>query len=165
MESANESSTNSALNLGSELLKQSGYAQRSDKWDDYIAHTMDVWFRWDSDIEASFAWYVTPWHLNGARVLHGGATVTFLDHCMGALCYNMTGGKFAHTLQLSTQFLRPVRANRWVMCTATLASGSKQVNQLEAVAWVQDMSRWPSIGNIVAKAHGTFVNPDRRIKP
>ncbi len=165
MESVNENLKNSALSLGSHVLETQGYAQRSNHWDDYIAHTMDVWFRWDSDTEASFAWFVTPWHLNGAKVLHGGATTTFLDHCMGALCYNMTGGLFAHTLQLSTQFTHAVRANRWLMCQAKMVSGSRQILQLESVAWTQDMNKWGTAGHVVARAHGTFVNPERRVRP
>ena len=157
--------TSSVLSSGSEVLKQQGYSQRRKDWNDYISHTMDVWFRWDNDMEASFAWYVEPRHLNAAKVLHGGATMTFLDHCMGAFCYNMTEGKFAHTVQLSTQFLHPVRANRWLMCHVTLAAGSRQLIQLEAVTYQQDLAKWGTMGTVAAKAHGTFVNPNRRIKP
>ena len=160
-ELASVNSTNSALSLGSEILTKQGYRQRSKNWNDYISHTMDVWYRWDSDTEASFAWYVEPMHLNAAKVLHGGAMTTFLDHCMGAFCYNLTEGKFAHTLQMSTQFLHPVRANRWLMCDVVHAAGSKQMIQLEADVRIVDLNRWPTLGVSAAKAHSTFLSPKR----
>lgn len=151
----------SEIILGTELLSKQGYRQRTKDWNDYISHTMDVWYRWDSDTEASFAWYVEPMHLNAAKVLHGGAMTTFLDHCMGAFCYNLTEGKFAHTLQMSTQFLHPVRANRWLMCDVVHAAGSKQMIQLEADVRIVDLVRWPSLGVSAAKAHSTFLSPRR----
>jgi hypothetical protein len=80
---------------------------------------------------------------------------------MGAFCYNLTEGKFAHTLQMSTQFLHPVRANRWLMCNVTHAAGSKQMIQLEAIASIADLNRWPLLGVDAAKAHGTFLSPKR----
>lgn len=151
----------SVLSSGLEILTKQGYQQRSKDWDDYISHTMDVWYRWDGDAEASFAWYIEPKHLNAAKVLHGGAMTTFLDHCMGAFCYHLTDGKFAHTLQMSTQFLHPVRANRWLICNVIHQAGSKQMMQLEAEASIVDLVRWPTLGVTAAKAHSTFLSPKR----
>ena len=149
----------SVLSSGLEIFKNQGYRQRRKDWNDYISHTMDVWYRWDSDTTASFAWYVEPMHMNAAKVLHGGAMSTFLDHCMGAFCYNLTDGKFAHTLQMSTQFLHPVRPNRWLMCNVKHIAGSKQMIQLEADVSIIDVNTGQGV--TAAKAHSTFLSPKR----
>lgn len=151
MESASVSLTNLDPSLDCDWLISEGFQRRSDRWNDFISHTMDVWWRLDGDSEASFAWYVNKGHMNGARVLHGGAMMTYLDHCMGALCYMRTGGQFAHTMQLSTQFIKPVRANRWVHAHVQHIAGTGSAQLLEAVAMVNS--------TVVAKAHGSFVDP------
>jgi uncharacterized protein (TIGR00369 family) len=132
-----------------------GYQERSSHWDDHIKHNLGgVWWRHDSVGQASFAWYSTGSHLNGAKVLHGGAMSTLLDHCMGALAYLDNDKNFAYTMQMNVQFIKPVRANRWVYVTARQMAGNQHNLLLEAEARVQ--------GTVVAKAQGTFVNPVKR---
>lgn len=155
----NENLMNSEPSLGSLSLKSQGYLQRSSSWNDYITHTMDVWYRWDEDNVANFAWYVTKWYLNPARILHGGATMTFIDHCMGALCYHTTNGAVSHTLQLSTQFIHPARANRWLFCEARHLSGTKSNLMVEADVWIQSIESMDTTfkKRMIAKSHGTFT--------
>jgi len=132
-----------------------GFQERSSRWDDHIKHNLGgVWWRHDQTGKASFAWLSTKSHLNGARVLHGGAMATLLDHCMGALAYLDNDSSFAYTMQMNVQFIRPVRANRWIFVTARQVAGNQHNLLLEAEATVQD--------DVVAKAQGTFVNPVRR---
>lgn len=146
---------NSDPSLISERLLLDGYQERSSRWDDHIKHNLGgVWWRHDAAGRASFAWCTTQTHLNGARVLHGGAMATLLDHCMGALAYLDNDSSFAYTIQMNVQFIAPVRANRWVWVTATQVAGNQHNLLLEAEARVQDQ--------LVAKAQGTFVNPAKR---
>lgn len=146
---------NSDQNLIYDQLLLDGYQERSSSWNDHIKHNLGgVWWRHDGPGKASFAWLSTDSHLNGARVLHGGAMSTLLDHCMGALAYLDNDKHFAYTMQINVQFIKPVRANRWIFVTATQAAGNQHNLLLEAEAKVQ--------GHTVAKAQGTFVNPVRQ---
>ena len=146
---------NSDTNLVSDRLIAEGFQLRKQDWNDFITHAMDpVYWRHDETGKASFAWQVSHTHANAAKILHGGAMSTLLDHCMGALVYLDNDGSFAHTMQMSTQFIRPVRIKRWVFVTARHLAGNGHNLILEAEASV--------VGQLVAKAQGTFVNPVKR---
>lgn len=146
---------NSVTSSDYDWLAADGYQLRSVRWNDFVTQVMtDVWWKHDSPDTAKFAWYATDLHKNSAKMVHGGAVMTYLDHCMGALCYLRSGGQFAHTIQMSTQFLKPIRLNRWVHCHVRHSAGDGAIQLLEAEV---------SVGSRpVAKAHGTFVNPVRR---
>lgn len=139
-------------------LLAAGYQRRSESWNDYITFLMDdVWWRYDQKGEASFAWNTKTKHLNAAKVLHGGAMASFLDHCMGALAYLDNSDSFAHTMQMGIQFISPVRANRWVFAKAKHLAGNQHnlILEVEARLGRED-------GNVIAKAQATFVNPLKR---
>ena len=131
-----------------ELIAQ-GYQLRSSKWNDFITSKMDpIYWRHDCQGLASFAWQVTGEYLNAAKLLHGGAMCTLLDHSMGALAYLDSSGSFAHTIQMSVQFIQPVRKNRWIMVKAKHLAGNGHNILLSAEAIVND--------KVVASAQGTF---------
>jgi len=132
-----------------------GFLERSSHWNDHIQHNLgQVWWKHDAKGLARFAWFTTAYHLNGAKVLHGGVMSTLLDHCMGALAYLDNDKSFAYTMQMNVQFVKPVRANRWILVRAQQVAGNYHNLMLEAEATVQD--------HVVAKAQGIFINPVKR---
>jgi len=87
-----------------------GYTRRSDKWNDFVSKTMATWYKFTPDhSESNFVWVNNDHHRNAQGVTHGGALMTFMDYCMGATLWDLTGGGFGYTMELNNQFIHPAR--------------------------------------------------------
>jgi acyl-coenzyme A thioesterase PaaI-like protein len=40
--------------------------------------------------------------------------MTYMDYCMGAHVWDLSGGKSAYTIELNNRFIRPARITRWL---------------------------------------------------
>ena len=135
-------------------LELLGYTRRSEKWDDFVSKTMATWFKFTPDhSESNFAWVNNEHHRNSQGVTHGGALMTYMDYCMSAAVWDLSGGKAAYTIELNNQFIRPARIVRWIFAEVrpTIIS---DVIELEGILRVNDPT-----GMIVLKSYGKFTLP------
>lgn len=101
-------------------LELLGYTRRSDDWNDFVSRTMATWYKFSPDHkESNFVWINNEHHRNAQGVTHGGALMTFMDYCMGATIWDLTGGGFGYTVELNNQFLHPARIKRWLFAKVT----------------------------------------------
>lgn len=87
---------------------------------------------------------------NPQGTLHGGVISFILDVSMGHLCKRFLGT--AITLELKTQFLRPVRTGK-ISCTASFSKKGNNVIFLESKLYNED-------GKPAAVATSTWYNID-----
>lgn len=140
-------------------LQEQGYTLR-EGWDDVIQRDMEVWYRFTEDRSIThYAWFARRDHRNSAGFVHGGTLTTFLDHCMGSMCWLLTDGGFGWTITLNMQFLRPARADRWIFAEVRHLSGT-DANILLA----GDLHQGSLEGPRIAQGQGSFTVPGRRAK-
>jgi acyl-coenzyme A thioesterase PaaI-like protein len=96
-------------------LRILGYTRRSAHWQDFVSKTMATWYKFSPDHSVShFAWVNNPHHRNAHGTTHGGALMTYMDYCMAAHVWDLSGGKDAYTMELNNRFVRPARITRWL---------------------------------------------------
>jgi acyl-coenzyme A thioesterase PaaI-like protein len=135
-------------------LKILGYTRRSDHWQDFVTKTMATWYKFSPDHSVSeFAWVNNPHHRNSQGTTHGGALMTFMDHCMSAHIWDMTGGKSAYTTELNNRFIRPARITRWIFAKVHHIQIEDTI-ELVGVARVNDPT-----GMVVMESFGRFTLP------
>lgn len=135
-------------------LRLLGYNLRSDKWDDFVSHTMQTWFKFSPDHSVSnFAWYNNDNHRNSMNVTHGGALMTFMDYCMAASIWDHTGGKSAYTIELNNKFIRPARIGRWIFGEIRIVEVSETIT-LEGRLNINDPD-----GMLILQSLGKFSLP------
>lgn len=142
-----------------EQLLQQGYILR-EGWDDMIQRDMEVWYRFTEDHDLShYAWFAREDHKNSAGFVHGGALATYMDHCMGSMCWLRTNGGFGWTMTLNMQFLKPARTNRWIFAEIRHLSGTGTNILLEGQLRSGSLS-----GPLLAQGQGSFTVPGRKAK-
>jgi uncharacterized protein (TIGR00369 family) len=135
-------------------LRLLGYTRRSGHWQDFITKTMTTWYKFSPDHSVSqFAWVNNQHHRNSQGTTHGGALMTYMDYCMSAAVWDLSGGKAAFTIELNNQFIRPARITRWLFAEVKPTSITDVV-ELEGVVRVNDPT-----GMIVLKSFGRFTLP------
>ena len=135
-------------------LRLLGYTRRSGHWQDFITKTMATWYKFSPDHSVSqFAWVNNANHRNSQGTTHGGALMTYMDYCMSAAVWDLSGGKAAFTIELNNQFIRPARITRWLFAEVRPTSITDVV-ELEGVVRVNDPT-----GMIVLKSFGRFTLP------
>jgi uncharacterized protein (TIGR00369 family) len=113
-----------------------------------VGYRIDAW-SWQ---RAAVALEVAERHLNRSGVLHGGVLSTLIDTACGyAGCYCERPGhaRRAMTLQLSTQFLAPVRAGQTLTATAEVTGGGRSVFFAACRVETDD-------GTLAGRGEGTF---------
>jgi uncharacterized protein (TIGR00369 family) len=101
---------------------------------------------------AAVALEVAERHLNRSGVLHGGVMSTLIDTACGysgCYCPHPDRARRAMTLQLSTQFVAPVRLGARLSATATVTGGGRSV--FFAACTVYD-----DAGTLVGHGEGVF---------
>lgn len=93
---------------------------------------------------------VQEFMFNPQGVLHGGITALILDVSMGHLV-NRAAGAPGMTVQMTTQYIRPIRLGR-SRCSATFLKQGRRVSFLEARLLNE-------AGKLAAKAAATFQMP------
>jgi len=135
-------------------LKLLGYTRRPEHWNDFITKTMATWYKFSPDHSVSeFAWVNNPHHRNTQGTTHGGALMTFMDYCMAAHVWDLSGGKVAYTIELNNQFIRPARITRWLFAEVRPISVGETI-ELEGIVKVNNPT-----GMIVLKSFGRFTLP------
>ena len=135
-------------------LQLLGYTKRSPVWDDFVTKTMATWYKFSPDHTVSqFAWVNNSNHRNSQGTTHGGALMTYIDYCMAAAVWDLSGGKAAFTIELNNQFIRPARITRWLFAEVRPTSIT-DVIELEGVVRANDPT-----GMIVMKSYGKFTLP------
>lgn len=133
-----------------QLIDQ-GYVLRSG-WNDAIEHSFEVWYNFSADEHVSYyATYFKQEHRNSAGLAHGGMLAAFLDHCMGSMCWRISGGNMGWTTAINLQFLRPARINRWIFAKIEHAAGIGSTVLLNGTLYQDRVD-----GHIVAQGQGTF---------
>jgi acyl-coenzyme A thioesterase PaaI-like protein len=135
-------------------LKILGYTRRSDHWKDFVSKTMATWYKFSEDHSVSqFAWVNNPHHRNTQGTTHGGALMTFMDYCMSAHVWDLTGGKAAYTMELNNKFIRPARITRWIFAEVHHIRVEDTI-ELVGVVRVNDPN-----GMVVLESFGRFTLP------
>ena len=135
-------------------LQLLGYSKRSTVWNDFVTKTMATWYKFSPDHSVSyFAWINNAHHRNSQGTTHGGALMTYMDYCMSAAVWDLSGGKAAYTIELNNQFIRPARIVRWIFAEVRPIIIS-DVIELEGLLRVNDPT-----GMIVLKSYGKFTLP------
>jgi acyl-coenzyme A thioesterase PaaI-like protein len=133
-----------------------GYTRRSDKWNDFVSKTMATWYKFTPDhSESNFVWINNEHHRNAQNVTHGGALMTFMDYCMGAALWDLTGGGFGYTMELNNQFIHPARIKRWIFCRVVPRTVG-DVIELDGEMRVNDPTGMP-----VMRSYGKFTLPKK----
>lgn len=133
-----------------------GYTRRSDKWNDFVSKTMATWYKFTPDhSESNFVWVNNDHHRNAQGVTHGGALMTFMDYCMGATLWDLTGGGFGYTMELNNQFIHPARIKRWIFCRVVPISVGNLI-ELSGEMRVNDPTGMP-----IMRSYGKFTLPKK----
>ena len=136
------------------VLHLLGYTKRSAIWNDFVTRTMVTWYKFSDDHSISqFAWVNNANHRNSHGTTHGGALMTYMDYCMSAAVWDLSGGKAGFTIELNNQFIRPARITRWLFAEVRPISVS-DVIELEGVVRANNPT-----GMIVLKSSGKFTLP------
>lgn len=134
-------------------LRLLGYNVRGEHWRDFVTWTMQTWYKFSPDHSvAQFAWYSQEAHRNTQGTTHGGALMTYMDYCMAAAVWDLTG-KAAYTIELNNQFIRPARTKRWLFTEVWPKMKDNEI-ELEAIMRANDPT-----GMIVMKSFGRFSLP------
>lgn len=135
-------------------LQLLGYTRRAENWNDFVSKTMATWYKFSADHSVSkFAWVNNPHHRNSQGVTHGGALMTFMDYCMAAHVWDLSGGKSGYTIELNNQFVRPARINRWLFAEVRATSVGETI-ELEGTINANDPT-----GMLILKSFGRFTLP------
>lgn len=101
----------------SERLQREGWKQRS--LDGFIGTAGPLWTRRAED-GWRYGFLTGAHHLNPARVVHGGALLTLVDHAISTVAWEASGRASCVTLQLDTHFLAAVLEGHFVEARAHL---------------------------------------------
>ena len=74
-----------------------------------------------------YAFVAEQRHLNRGGVVHGGMLMSFADDALGATVWQSVGRKPCTTVQLSTQFVSPVRLGEFVEVRAQVLRATRTV--------------------------------------
>ena len=137
-------------------LELLGYTRRSDKWNDFVTKTMATWYKFSPDHSVcNFAWVNNEHHRNSQGVTHGGALMTYMDYCMSATIWDLTGGGSAYTMQLDNQFVHPARIKRWLFCRV-VPRGVGDTIELDGEIRANDPTGMP-----ILRSYGKFTLPKK----
>ncbi len=79
------------------------------------------------------------WQQNGINVVQGGILGYMLDCVFGPFAYTVSGGKMSGTVNMATNYLRPVIADgRSIRAKARLLTNSKRMMHAEGILYNAD---------------------------
>lgn len=92
---------------------------------------------------------ISEMHLNPNGVVHGGALFSLVDNAMGgAVMQHLEEGQVCATIQITMNFLKPVRDGT-VECIATVMNRGKKIVNVRGELYVRD--------TLVGTADGNFA--------
>ncbi|CAB4241755.1 PaaI HGG motif-containing thioesterase, possibly involved in aromatic compounds catabolism [uncultured Caudovirales phage] len=131
-----------------------GYTRRSLEWNDFVSKTMATWYKFSADhSESKFVWVNNEHHRNSMGITHGGALMTYMDYCMSAAIWDLTGGRSAMTIELNNKFIKPARIKRWLFASVKPIAVGDTI-ELEGEIRANDPT-----GMIVLQSYGKFTLP------
>lgn len=86
---------------------------------------------------AEFAFDVMDWQLNPEGGLHGGILVTGFDVSFGLLTHYFAKQHMVSTVQIGTNFLKPVGSNDTVHFQVKITSLGRRIVSLTGEAWLE----------------------------
>lgn len=91
-------------------------------------------------------------HTGAPDIAHGGSVMTLMDTALGvhALAHAAAQDKMTSTVEMKTNFLRPVRVGQTLITETTIQSAGQSLLVVSGHAWAEDT------GKRVAFAVGTF---------
>ena len=96
--------------------------------DGYPALIGPFWFRRDEDGKGfRYGFPAEDRHLNMGGVVHGGMLMSFADDVLGMTVWEAAGRKPCTTVQLSTQFIAPVKLGEFVEGRAEVLRRTRSV--------------------------------------
>ena len=96
--------------------------------DGYPALIGPFWFRRDEDGQGfRYGFPAEARHLNMGGVVHGGMLMSFADDVLGMTVWEAAGRKPCTTVQLSTQFIAPVKLGEFVEGRAEVLRTTRSV--------------------------------------
>lgn len=137
-------------------LRLLGYGLRSHRWNDFVSHTMQTWFKFSSDHNVSnFAFFNNENHRNSSGTTHGGVLMTYMDYCMSAAVWDLSGGRHAYTINLNNKFIRPARISRWLFAEVRIVEVADTI-RLEGQINANDPK-----GMLILLSKGEFTLPKK----
>lgn len=94
-----------------------------------------LWSRRE-DADWAYGLQVQPQHLNPARLLHGGALLTLLDHALSTIAWQAADRLPCVTVQLDSHFLGAVAQGDFVVVRGQLTRRTRSLLFLQARAQV-----------------------------
>jgi acyl-coenzyme A thioesterase PaaI-like protein len=81
--------------------------------------------------------------------------MTYMDYCMSAAIWDLTGGGAAYTMQLDNKFVHPARIKRWLFCKVVPRSVGDTI-ELDGEIRANDPTGMP-----ILKSYGKFTLPKK----
>lgn len=94
-----------------------------------------LWSRREGD-DWAYGLQVQSQHLNPARLLHGGALLTLMDHALSTIAWQAAGRQPCLTLQLDSHFLASVGEGAFVEVRARITRRTRSLLFLQGLASV-----------------------------
>lgn len=92
-----------------------------------------LWSRREGD-DWAYGLQVQAQHLNLARLLHGGALLTLVDHALSTMAWQAAGRQPCLTLQLDSHFLAGVGEGAFVEVRARITRRTRSLLFLQGLA-------------------------------
>lgn len=107
--------------------------------DGYPALIGPFWFRRDAEGSGfRYGFTAEARHLNMGGVVHGGMLMSFADDVLGMTVWEAAGRKPCTTVQLSTQFIAPVKLGEFVEGKAEVLRTTRSVVFVRGLVAVGD---------------------------
>jgi uncharacterized protein (TIGR00369 family) len=107
---------------------------------------------WDEkQQELTLRFPLEPWQVNGLGTLHGGMVNTMMDLAMSMVVYCVSRQTIPPTVSMTTNYLRPVPMDAYVLIRAKLTS----LGRRNATAYCEAVV--PSSGKLACTAVGTYA--------
>ncbi len=107
--------------------------------DGYPALIGPFWFKRDSQGQGfRYGFTAETRHLNLGGVVHGGMLMSFADDVLGMTVWEAAGRKPCTTVQMSTQFIAPVKLGEFVVGRAEVLRTTRSVVFVRGLVSVGD---------------------------
>ncbi len=113
-----------------------------------------------ADKTAEFLFPVEDWELNPEGGLHGGILVTGFDVSFGLITHYFAKQHMVSTVQISTNFLKPVSAHDNVQFKVKINALGKRIVSLTGEAWTEGQEVLAATASATfMKLSSTFTEP------
>jgi uncharacterized protein (TIGR00369 family) len=106
--------------------------------DGYPALIGPFWYKREAEGGFRYGFTAEPRHLNLGGVVHGGMLMSFADDVLGMTVWQAAGQKPCTTVQLSTQFIAPMKLGEFVEGRAEVMRTTRSVVFVRGLVMVGD---------------------------